>query len=117
MPKDINLSLIGPVKVSWVTRHIFSGEVTEHLVMMYWQGDNELVQLEPLKRRRPLSPKLMNGQPISVSDIEVYLVKMIEAFNLPPSRIFSPFEGMVAFSNTGFAGFRYLVERENNDSY
>lgn len=102
--------LIGPVEVSWTVRFIESSEVREHTAMMYWK-DDELYQLDsilPMDLRHPL---LMIGQPILVSGVS-YLVKFMEAFTLPPCRINSPLEGEIGFSLTGWAGFRYLVEKE-----
>ncbi len=113
--KTIELPLIGPVIVSWTTRELYSDEVIEHRVGLYWQGDDQLIQLEAPLYQGQCAPLLISGQPILVSDVS-YKVKMLEAFTLPPCRIFSPFvspsDGMVSFSGTGFAGFRYLVERE-----
>lgn len=106
--KTISLSLIGPVEVSWITRNIFTDQVTEHLAMMYWERE-ELYELVPQAKALACAPLLILGQPISVSGIP-YRVKMLEVFTLPPSRIFSPWEGMIGFSYTGWAGFRYLVE-------
>ena len=109
--KTIELPLLGPVEVSWDTRLITSHEVITHVVMMYWQGGDELVQLEAPLYTGACAPHLICGQPILVSDIG-YRVKMLEPFTLPPSRIFSPWEGMISFSVTGWVGFRYLVEKE-----
>ena len=110
--KTIDLPLLGPVKVEWRTRSLLTDKITEHQAMMYWQGD-ELYQLEATSpvagHCEPLL--IFIGQPISVSN-NVYKVEMMEPFTLPPSRIFSPFEGMISFSYTGFSGFRYLVKKE-----
>lgn len=112
--KTIELSLLGPVEVSWTSRLITSDEITDHVVSMYWDGGDALVQLET-RTLNACTPWLLSRQPILVSDIG-YTVKMIEGFTLPPSRIFSPFispyDGMVGFSITGWAGYRYLVEKE-----
>jgi hypothetical protein len=106
--KTITIPLIGPVEVTWSTKSIFSDMITEHMALMYWEG-NELYQLE--QRLGPACyPLMTNGQPILLSGIS-YLVKMIELFGLPPSRIFSPWEDMIGFSFTGWVGFRYLVEK------
>lgn len=108
--KTIELPLMGPVEVSWTTRLITSEEVIEHRVLMYWNGE-ELLQLESPLYTQSCFPLLILGQPILVSDIS-YRVKMLEAFTLPASRIFSPWGGMIGFSHTGWVGFRYLVEGE-----
>jgi len=107
--KTISFGLIGPVRVSWITRPIDSDQITQHDVMLYWEGD-VLYQLE-VRLPRPImaAPLLLCRQPISVSG-KSYQVKMIEGFTLPPCRIISPFEGEIGFSYTGWVGFRYGVE-------
>jgi hypothetical protein len=104
----LNLPLIGPIEVTWTTRPIYSDKVSDYIGFMYWNG-NELIQLEPQSPWNPCYPLLLSGQPVLVSGV-AYKISFIEPFILSPSRIFSPWEGMIGFSYYGWSCFRYLCE-------